>query len=545
MKPAPRFLLWLPLFAAVIRACSLPGWIWGPLAFAYALPRIHHWEQGGRWWSDGLGGLLWWILAFSYLANIHPLLPLGPAPFLALWWIGEAFLYRQLRRLLPAMESGVLALAAGEYFRSHMPMGGVPVASPALGLADYDWAFALAQVIGGPGLDLLVLAWGAWPLALVHRRWRAAWLLPLATAILAVLAAFSPAPAEGGRPLRVLGIQPNLDVLEKNDVLLVEDVTEANLVQVAKALEMGVQPDLLVWAETMFPYPVMPEDAQGWLRRPSRRGPGLEEKPAASVIDFQRIFIGRLLHFVGPKAYFLTGAHFYQGVDSKLPEETESVRTSETLAFGSGGRLVANLPKTVMVPFGESLPFQGRLPGSKPFALWIYRHFGLLPTFLPSPVLGPMELPDLRHPERPPWQVGVAICWENVYEKPFRLQAQRGAEAFLVLSNEAWYGIGTEMDQMLAATRYRVAESGRGVFRVTNDGHTLWMDPRGEVKASLPRGQAGWLAVDLERVAGDTQSLYLMGGWRLRPALAWLALILALAARILGRRHLDPPPGRG
>jgi apolipoprotein N-acyltransferase len=233
---------------------------------------------------------------------------------------------------------------------------------------------------------------------------------------------------------------------------------------------------------------------------------------------------------------FVTGGHLYLGVPAKPPwrqgqprePSTWSPRTSEILAFDHRGRLEHHFTKSELVPFGERLPFDGNFPGGERVAITMLRLTRLFPRFAPSDRVGPLR--TRGH------VLGGAVCWENVFERPFRHQADRGAEAFLVLSNENWYGISEEMDQMVAATRFRAAETGRPVLRVANTGVTALFDGEAQVLAELPRGTKGYLGADLPLIDGAFRTPYQHFGWLIQPLIAGSASLLALAGWARSRR---------
>ncbi len=420
----------------------------------------------------------------------------------------------------------------------------------AMGLADLPGVLFLARAVGEEGVALLVALWGAWPVALLRPRGLLRWLpAPVLTAA-AALAAFAGSPALPRASIRCLAVQPCVGLEEKHDPLSASDVLIRNLQEGMRAIAAGERPELLLWAETMFPLPVLAPGGEGELRR---RWPGgdVERRPAGEVRDEVAWAVSVLARDLPPGGLFLAGAHVYEalppGEEARSREaSTWSPRSSESLLFDREGRLLARAAKGRLVPFGETLPFGGRFPGATTLADWVQDHFGLEPTFQVPSARGPLEVPAAGGGA--PWALGSAICWENVFPAVFREQALGGAEAFVVLSNEAWYGLGAEMDQMVAATRFRAAESGRAVLRVTNTGVTILVDPSGRPGPGLERGVAGALGVDLPRVAPGDRTPWLQGGWRVAPGaalLAWAGALLALLARVRRRRPLDPSPGRG
>ncbi len=538
MKP---YLLLLPIAAAIVRAGALPGWWFAELALLSVPLRIWYWENGGKRIGDYLGGVAHVALFFSFLSEfVNPFAPISVALILGVWWLAERWIYRGLRKLLPVSLAAALAVASAEFFRFHYPMGGVPWGSLALGFADRPVALNWASVYGESGLALLVALWGAFAWSLFQRRHP--WELlpaPLMT-LIAILMAAPPAPTES--TVRALGIQANLSIAEKHGSdgarrsYTADDVYYRHARLTTKALARHPDVELVVWGETMFPYPVVPPEGEpgdsGFMRREwLHRGPDEYANP------FLREFVARriqpLLWDEHSPRHFVTGAHYYLGVPLKNGPEF-SPRASEFLAFDQDGRLVDHFSKTKLVPFGENLPFAGNFPGAKAVAEAIYRASRLKPNFIRTGELGPLRFQDMV--------MGGAVCWENVFEKPFRDQSNAGAESFLVLSNENWYGLSEEMDQMVAATQFRVRECGRPVLRVANTGISGLFDSAGRVVDHLPRGVEGYFVADLARIPATWTTPYLKWGWLVAPLVAWLSLLGAVAVRLriwLAKRKAD------
>ncbi|MFQ5749281.1 MAG: nitrilase-related carbon-nitrogen hydrolase, partial [Planctomycetota bacterium] len=301
--------------------------------------------------------------------------------------------------------------------------------------------------------------------------------------------------------------------------------------------EAGERPEIVFWAETMYPYSMLAPGAQGVVRRPRRYGDRDYEIPVDLEREIQERALGEIARWIRTGGFFVTGSHLWEGVPADAGPGAYSVHTSEMVAFDREKRMVAHRPKSRLVPFGEFLPLASWLPDSREIARLIFRNVGLLPDLTERPPEGPLRL---TLPGEDELLLGSAVCWENPFESIFRAQALQGAEAFCVLSNEGWFGLGAEMDQMAAATRYRAAETGRAILRVTNTGLTLWVDAHGEIREALPRGEPGWLAVFLPRTPRGYRSVYLLGGWLFLRALAALAGLLVLLSWLPGRLFRAP-----
>jgi apolipoprotein N-acyltransferase len=305
-------------------------------------------------------------------------------------------------------------------------------------------------------------------------------------------------------------------------------------------LAAGARPRLLVWAETMWPYPVAGEDdphaAGGTLRQSFPEG--LVEGPCATILAGQRRLAAMALERAPADCLLVSGAHFYRALPPEAPADELSPRSSETVIFDRDGALLAHQPKQELVPFGERLPFWGRIPFSRALTDAVQSASGLRPDFARPPGAGPVLLDGMP-------ALGFATCWENVFDGVFRRQASAGAQAFLVLSNEDWYGDASrEMAQMVAVTRLRAVETGRAVLRVTNTGRTVLVGPDGAVQEGPPPGVAEAWPVDLPFVDAARRTAYLRGGWLLLPLLAAAAALLAVAPVRKPRISSVDHPGR-
>lgn len=555
-------LILLPLAAAALRGFSLPGWFLLPESVLLVIPlRILYWEKGGGRWGDYLGGILHVYLYFFFLHNTAPIAPYLVAPILGLWWLAERALYFGLKKFAPVALAGAAAVIAADWFRFQWPMGGVPWGSLAHGMADRPVARDWASVIGESGWVVLLALFGA---ALYStfgpKRSRREHLLEVLPASLLILTAATMVEprAEVRDSIRTLSIQGNLSIDEKHGSWGIQEVFGRQARVTERGLAAEPEAEFVIWCETMYPIPVTPpegsEFAETMMIRP---WPGREEMRTTQYL--REVNATNIVSLIGPPELnrrFITGAHFYLGVPEKEawrpgePREpdTWSPRTSEFLAFGPDGTIEDHFSKSELVPFGERLPFLGKFPGGEWLALEMLRVTRLYPRFASSGRVGPLNTRGHT--------LGGAVCWENVYEGVFRDQADQGAEAFLILSNENWYRLSREMDQMVASTRFRAAETGRPILRAANTGITALFDDRGAVLGQLPRGVEGWFGADLHLIDGDFRTPYQRWGWLLQPLIAWLALIGAGIGLILGRRaqasvgakegfdpSLDPSPG--
>ena len=89
------------------------------------------------------------------------------------------------------------------------------------------------------------------------------------------------------------------------------------------------------------------------------------------------------------------------------------------------GEWVARYDKIHLVPFGEFIPFENLISFAKPLT----REIG---TFGRGTSRMPLDAGNMK--------IGTFICYESVFPNEIRQFAQNGAEVFVNISNDGWYG---------------------------------------------------------------------------------------------------------
>jgi len=169
-----------------------------------------------------------------------------------------------------------------------------------------------------------------------------------------------------------------------------------------------------------------------------------------------------------------------------------------------------------LVPFGEYIP-----PGFK----WILAvlHIPMSDFSAGARTQPPMTAGGVRF--------GIAICYEDVYGGEL-VSFLPSAQAFLNVSNDAWFGDSYASEQHLQSSQMRALETGRWMVRSTNTGVTAAIDERGRVVARLAPFVTGSTVAQIVPRAGMTP--YADTG-------DWPAVALAFAATALfawsGRRR--------
>ncbi|MGA8432882.1 MAG: apolipoprotein N-acyltransferase [Candidatus Sulfotelmatobacter sp.] len=136
------------------------------------------------------------------------------------------------------------------------------------------------------------------------------------------------------------------------------------------------------------------------------------------------------------------------------------------------GQWTARYDKAHLVPFGEYLPF----PSLFSFAGGLTKEVG---EFTPGQSRIPLDAGGSR--------LGVFICYESIFPDDVRQFANNGAQVFVNISNDGWYGDSGAYAQHLNQTRMRAIENDRWILSATNTGVTASIDPWGRLAAQIPR----------------------------------------------------------
>jgi len=154
----------------------------------------------------------------------------------------------------------------------------------------------------------------------------------------------------------------------------------------------------------------------------------------------------------------------------ETPERATELYNSGSL-INPAGEWGVRYNKMHLVPFGEYVPFK-RVFG---FAGGLTKEVG---DFSPGTSRAPLQADS---------KLGVFICYESIFPDEIRQLAANGAEVFVNISNDGWYGDSGAYAQHLKQARMRAVENDRWLLRDTNTGVTAAIDPYGRVVATIPR----------------------------------------------------------
>lgn len=200
------------------------------------------------------------------------------------------------------------------------------------------------------------------------------------------------------------------------------------------------------------------------------------------------------------------------GSDAPTPNSDGPLYNSAVLT-DSNGQWQARYDKVHLVPFGEYLPF----PSLFSFAGGLTAEVGRFAH-------GASRTPLNTGGE----QLGIFICYESVFPGEVRQFAKNGAQVFVNISNDGWYGDSGAYAQHLNQTRMRASENDRWILSAADTGVTASIDPWGRITARLPRKQRTALIAHYALTSVTT--FYARWG----DQFAYLCAIISLGA-LLGR----------
>ena len=202
------------------------------------------------------------------------------------------------------------------------------------------------------------------------------------------------------------------------------------------------------------------------------------------------------------------GHGFLVGVIDFKPAGPGRVVASNSAALlGPDGALDFIYDKIHLVPFSEYIPLRNWLFFARDLT-------GLVGDFQPGSQYKAGRI------EGGPF--GVFICYEAIFPNEVRRFTLAGAQLFINISDDGWFGGSGAPAQHLAMARVRAVENRRWMLRDTNDGITVSVDPYGRMVAGLAPKIRGELDAPYA-FRSDLTPYARWGDW-----IAWLCVLVAL-----------------
>jgi apolipoprotein N-acyltransferase len=184
--------------------------------------------------------------------------------------------------------------------------------------------------------------------------------------------------------------------------------------------------------------------------------------------------------------------------------------------INKNGEILENYDKSHLLAFGEYLPGSQYLPFLKDWLPEI-SDFGRGP--------GPSTL---THTSTTGEKVlfGPQICYEGLFPYFSKGLENKGAQIFVNVTNDSWFGHTFESYQHLYMTLARAIEFRRPLVRSTNTGISAVVTHKGEVILKSPQEEEWFATIDVPYQKNPDETFYAHIGFYLTYELAVFALIV-------------------
>jgi len=461
------------------------------------------------WLAIWTGGFIHWLFTIHWLRLPHPATSIGwvaLAAYLACYvplfvWAARRLVHGRGWPLVPA---AALAWMAYEQLRGTV-LGGFSFGM--LGHTQWRWTtlIQLADACGAVGVSGLVMAVAAACMTVLARGPRRELAAAAAAAAATILALaygslrLATAPVAQDRPLDVLLVQGSIDTELKHDPDKAIDVAQHYDTLTLEGLAVtgtASRPDLIVWPETMWRWPVLAIDPAEHLPEPvveEMLGPAVEGDSDADRQARCRAALERQ-RFEALETFAMRyGTTWLVGVDRQVvtPRATGGAEHFNSgLFLDAEGRPVACYDKMHPVMFGEYVPLAETFPV-------LYR-ITPLPAGL-SAGAAPVAV------EIAGYEVAPTICYETALPEAIRglvrsLAAQgRRPDVIVNLTNDGWFWGSSELDMHLAAAIFRAVEVRTPLVIAANTGFSAAIDGSGRLLDRGPRRQTATLRAAVRR----------------------------------------------
>ena len=339
-----------------------------------------------------------------------------------------------------------------EYIRSHLFTGfGWELLGytqykilPIIQIADIAGAYGVSFLIMMVNYALYKLCFGPWAMSYEQiKKKMPVILLPILLLNITLIYGYfriNSYPLSAKRyPLRISIVQGNIPQEQKWDEEYRNSIID-KYIDLTK-LAAKDKPDLIIWPETAVP---------GFLN--------IEEDLQKKIVALEEEIKIPLL--AGTPIYKFTGKDSYYN---------SAILISEDKKFDK------RYDKLHLVPFGEYIPFEDKLPFLRAGRL------DEITGFSPGKEFTIFEVKDAKF--------GVLICFEDIFPGLVRQFNKRGADFMVVITNDAWFKKTKAPYQHAAASVFRAVENRVNIIRAANTGLSCFIDKNGTITESVKNSE--------------------------------------------------------
>ncbi len=245
-------------------------------------------------------------------------------------------------------------------------------------------------------------------------------------------------------------VQPNIDQAVKWDASF-RDETMRRFDRLTAML--GAETDLIVWPESATPF----------------------------ILEREREYQLQLIDWAArAKAPILLGSPALRYYPDRRPYLLNSA-----YLLGPDGTLLGRYDKHHLVPFGEYIPLKTSLLF---FLDKLVEGIGDFEAGPGATLLSftPKSFSGGNPSSSRPVKFGVAICYEVIFPDLVRQFAANGAEFFVTITNDGWFGPSSAPAQHFSMVVFRSVENHRAFARSANTGISGFIDPFGRILDATP-----------------------------------------------------------
>jgi apolipoprotein N-acyltransferase len=462
------------------------------------------------YWALWVGGAVFWLATNHWLLKPHPATSLG---WLALSLYLAAFtplivgLSRVAARLgIGIVVAGPVLWVAADEARAYM-WTGFSMSTLSHSQAGYLPLIQCADLCGEFGVTLLMVAVSAAIARMLPvargEAWSPRWLV-VAGAIVACMTAYGvvrPRQIEDGeRRLKIALIQGSFDSQLEFDPKRAPAIYDAYLRLSEQAVRDDSSAQLVVWPETMFPYPYWQWTGDFTFQFHSEFGPEEIRKMAGFTRERMYNAARRLNR---PLLAGLTAGEF---------EGDKTRAYNSAVLISADGTPGVRYDKQHRVIFGEFTPLADVIP--------FLHHL--------TPLTGGVEAG--ARPETfviDGVRLAPNICYETTLARVIRRQMAelggRGEEPDVLVNvtNDGWFYGSSELDIHLACGVFRAVECRKPLVIAANTGFSGHIDSRGRVLWQGPRRAEATHTADVAAPRSSGPTFYVRyGDWLAQACLA-------------------------
>ena len=291
----------------------------------------------------------------------------------------------------------------------------------------------------------------------------------------------------------------------------------------ALAADPGVQ--LIVWPETMFPYPRILVDDNPAIPPEFE---ATKEDIAERAAIHESYLVGLVRQLDRPAILGIGTTHF----------TAEGIKGyNSALYLDRTGKPLDRYDKQHLVIFGEYVPLAKAIP-------FLYKLTPLTGGTEEGAEAKAFAFPPARsgaatatEPAQPSVRLSPSVCYETAMARVIRrqfneLRARDETPDVLVnVTNDGWFWGSSELDLHLACGVFRAVETRRPLVVAANTGFSAHIDERGAILAQGPRRDAGYINAAVTLPARTISPYMAYGDW-----LAWLCLAATCVFAVVGWR---------